>query len=131
MNDVLKRAVRRKVAAMPVVEPVAVAAVAVEEPVDLFMTAEEIAQLELYKARIEMNGAVRDKFAVQEQLLGIEYQRQRDVFRGKHGEAVMAIERIRQEYNAYRARVQDRLGVNLDEYAVQDSGRLVLTPNPA
>jgi hypothetical protein len=132
MSDEMKKGVRRAAKALKAVT----AAAASETPESpespeteaLYMTGEEMALLELHTARIEMNVAVRDKLAVQEQLLMIEYQQKRDQFRKQQTENTASIERIRGEYNALRERIQGRLGVSLDEYLVQDSGRLVPAP---
>jgi hypothetical protein len=129
MSDEMKKGVRRAAKALK-----AMTAAAAPEGEDgpeadaLYMTGEEMALLELHTARIEMNAAVRDKLAVQEQLLMIEYQAKRDQFRKQQTENTASIERIRGEYNALRERIQGRLGVSLDEYLVQDSGRLVPAP---
>jgi hypothetical protein len=142
MSDEMKKGVRRAAKALkavtagaglamagaaPKVAPAALPVVQAE-PEDLYMTGEEMALLELHTARIEMNAAVRDKLAVQEQLLMIEYQNKRDHFRKQQGENTASIERIKGEYNALRERIQQRLGVSLDAYLVQESGRLVPAP---
>jgi hypothetical protein len=129
MSDEMKKGVRRAAKALKAVTAAAAPAAPEGPEADaLYMTGEEIALLELHTARIEMNVAVRDKLAVQEQLLMIEYQAKRDQFRKQQTENTASIERIRGEYNALRERIQGRLGVSLDEYLVQDSGRLVPAP---
>lgn len=129
MSDEMKKGVRRAAKALKAVTAAAAPAAPEGPEADaLYMTGEEMALLELHTARIEMNVAVRDKLAVQEQLLMIEYQAKRDQFRKQQTENTASIERIRGEYNALRERIQGRLGVSLDEYLVQDSGRLVPAP---
>lgn len=129
MSDEMKKGVRRAAKALKAVTAAAAPAALEGPEADApYMTGEEMALLELHTARIEMNVAVRDKLAVQEQLLMIEYQAKRDQFRKQQTENTASIERIRGEYNALRERIQGRLGVSLDEYLVQDSGRLVPAP---
>jgi hypothetical protein len=137
MNDEMKKGVRRAAKALRQVAdraaqspPLAIIGASVAEavPDELYMTELEMMGLELHTARIEVNAAVRDKLAAQEQLLMIEYQSKRDTIRKQRVEAEVSIERIKSDYNGLRERIQQRLGVQLEEYLVQETGRLVPAP---
>ncbi len=94
----------------------------------LFLTELEMTQLMLHEQRVEMNRLQNEKFALQEQLLNLEYIKNRDTLRLRQRECVGAMERAKADYNTVRAAVQTRLGVNLDEYTVNEAGQLQAAP---
>ena len=92
------------------------------------LTELEMAHLMVHEQRVEMNKLQGEKFAFQEQLLNIEYAKNRDLLRKRQGECMASMERARTDYNAVREQVQVRLGVNLDGYTVNEAGQLTAIP---
>ena len=104
---------------------------ALEEKSDngaMSMTELEMAHLMVHEGRVEMNKLQGEKFSMQEQLLNIEYVKNRDLLRKRQGECVLAMERARNDYNSVRAAIQTRLGINLDQYTVNEAGLLSMAP---
>lgn len=95
---------------------------------DLYMTEMELLKLSFHENRAEMNKVQAEKFAMQEQLLQLEYLKNRDVLRKAQGECMLAVEKARTDYNEVRMQVQTRLGINLNEYTVNEAGRLSFVP---
>jgi hypothetical protein len=92
------------------------------------LTELEMVQLMLHEQRVEMNRVQGEKFALQEQLLNLEYIKNRDTLRLRQRECIGSMERAKADYNTVRAAVQARLGVNLDQYTVNEAGQLQAAP---
>ncbi len=92
------------------------------------LTELEMVQLMLHEQRVEMNRLQSEKFALQEQLLNLEYVKNRDTLRLRQRECIGSMERAKDDYNTVRAAVQARLGVNLDQYTVNEAGQLQAAP---
>jgi hypothetical protein len=92
------------------------------------LTELEMTKLNLHEQRVEMNKIQGEKFTMQEQLLNLEYIKGRDGLRKRQAECVAAMERAKDDYNGVRMAVQTRLGINLNDYTVNEAGQL--TPLP-
>lgn len=102
-----------------------------DEPKDegqLYMSELDMKSLDLLSARADMQVAVLDKFKLAEQLLLVQQRQQLAEIRNKQRDIVRSLESIKSEYNQYRADVSERLGVDLDNYTVSDSGLLTHIP---
>jgi hypothetical protein len=95
---------------------------------EMRLTDMEMLSLQLHENRVDMNRHQADKFALQEQLLTYNYVKQRDEIRMKQADCVRAIERAKDDYNSVRMKVQIRLGINLNDYTVNEAGILRLSP---
>ena len=84
----------------------------------------ELRTLDMYEAQVKMNEAVRDKFVLQERVLGIEYLNAKNELRGKQAGAEASRIEAQDGYNATRQAIQVRLGIDLNDYVVSDSGEL-------
>lgn len=92
------------------------------------LTELEMVQLMVHEQRVEMNRVQGEKFALQEQLLNINYVKSRDELRMRQRECIAAMERAKDDYNRSRAAVQARLGIDLDKYTVNEAGQLMAVP---
>jgi len=102
----------------------------VDDPEDLVETFQltelELTQLNLHETRVQLQQNVMEKIKYRLDLLAIDYQRQKD----QHKAAMRDCENSRKEaaddYVAVRNRIQERLGVDLSKYLINDEG--ILTP---
>lgn len=92
------------------------------------LTELEMVQLLLHEQRVEMNRLQNEKFTLQEQLLNLEYIKNRDTLRLRQRECIGAMEKAKADYNTLRAAVQARLGVDLSQYTVNEVGQLQAVP---
>jgi hypothetical protein len=92
------------------------------------LTELEMVQLMVHEQRVEMNRVQGEKFALQEQLLNLNYVKQRDELRMRQRECIVAMERAKDDYNQSRAAVQARLGIDLNKYTVNEVGQLMAVP---
>lgn len=88
------------------------------------LTEMEMKSLELHEARANMQAAIRDKLALQEQLLNVEYVKNRDVLRMKQREAEISMNAAKQDYNLARVAAEKRLDLSLNNYVVREDGSL-------
>lgn len=95
---------------------------------ELRLTELEMKELELHQTRADMNAAILEKLNYKERLMKIEQAQQLNGLRQKAKEAMVSLESARNDYNQTRNNVATRLNINLDNYIVQDSGVLIVSP---
>lgn len=96
------------------------------EPIsELAMTREEILELDLNESRVNMQATVLQNLKMREEILNTKYVKERDELRGKQLSTVTSMEQLKGEYNATRERIQQRLGVSLENYTVRQDGVLI------
>lgn len=91
---------------------------------NMYLTKDEIRDLELHEARVQMQAALLEKFQLREQLLLIQQREQLAQIRGKQKDCVSSMERARSDYNQALAAIEERLDIKMSEYAVQEDGSL-------
>jgi len=99
------------------------------EVVDFRLTEMEMKNLDLYEAQANLQMQIKDRLALEERLLSIEFQTKRGEIRQKQLGAVSSMEEAKSRYNLVVQAIQTRLKINLSEYAVKDDGSLVLMQN--
>jgi len=91
---------------------------------EMYLTEVELRTLDLHIAREQMNRAIRDKLALEEEMLKIRYDNERSILRKKQADSEASRVEATRNYNSARDAIMRRLGVNLDEYVVSDHGKL-------
>lgn len=131
MENKMKRAANRlraKVAQEGTMQDEAVQAVASDDNGEMRITDLEMTKLQLHEGRVDMNRLQAEKIALQEQLLTHSYTKQRDELRKAQADCHRAMDRAKDDYNAVRMQIQIRLGINLNDYTVNEAGILRLAP---
>lgn len=100
-----------------------------DEPPAIYMDKMDMMTLQLREAQVGQLREQTEKYKLRETLLLLEQRAALGSLRSQIRDLEKQLQLFVDDYNAVRAGIEKKLGVNLSEYGVGDDGKLMKAPN--
>ena len=92
---------------------------------DMFLTDLELARLDLYQSKAQLQSEIIEKIKLKIELVDMAYRDNRAVLKNTMRGCDASQTEARTEYNNQLKEIEERLGIKMAEYAVSENGALI------